>query len=166
MPKFEYRYVGRSGEHHVVIEASKEDAVHVFAELAQRFERIGIRPTETQRERPQRVRSATPSGPPVDWEKIRAKMPTTKAVGEYIRGLPERRHSHPDVSRHFFGRVVKVSGGEEEHALFFGLQRRIEEARKKMVRAEKGHRFQADALVFGKPRTYRWVEAGAPEGAV
>jgi len=168
MSKYEYRYRGRSGEHHVVVESTKEEAVHVFIELARRFEEMETpnHPASSKAKREGRAALKPPTGPAVDWEAVAKKMPTRREVEAYIRTLPDYKHSHPEVSRHFFGRILRLSQGKEEHQLFFRLQRRIEEARKRIAKEDTSHEFRADSLAFGKSRTYRWVAVTSPKGAV
>ena len=97
---------------------------------------------------------------------LRAKVPTPEQVEQFILKQPEKKHSHPQVSREFLGRTVRISGDRSpaEKRLFYLLHRRIEEARRRIEKRDRSGKFVKDSAAFGTHREYRWEREGSTTG--
>lgn len=97
---------------------------------------------------------------------LRSKVPTTEQVEEFILKQPERRHSHPQVAREFFGRTVRISQDRSpaEKRLFYILHRRIEDARARIEKRDRSGKFAKTSTAFGTHREYLWEREGQKAG--
>jgi hypothetical protein len=91
-------------------------------------------------------------------DEMRHKIPTREKIADYIEKQRDSRHSLEEIATHFLGKVPKaLSSNHGEKRLFFTLQDRIADARKRLTRSKGDGNFKVEAVKFGKSRVYTWV---------
>lgn len=144
----------------ITVEVADEHVAHALVGAIESTHRLSIPPTQEAIRR--RERRRTIEGPKRLTEaqaaSLRAKLPSVDQIKDFIVASPERVHSLRSLSEHFLGRRIRPEGvSHAEHLLFYRLQDRAREARRKIVREDKSGRFEVDEpRKFGEPWTYRW----------
>jgi hypothetical protein len=171
MAKVRVRGKGLHGDYVIEAEVAEEHAAAVMASAVEKAHgsAMSFAPSPIQREIRQHTRKALtdfgPEEPRMSAEEatlLRAKVPSTEQVEEFILKQPDRLHSHPAVSMEFFGKVAGVSkdSSRDERRLFYILHRRIEDARRRIEKRDRSGKFAKDAAAFGTRRVYRWQREG------